>query len=183
LLEEYEEMSPEQRRRFLSNIHADTVRMDSLVGRILHLARIEAGVPEREELDLFAFLEGTAERYRRGGHEIVLELESARRIVRLSGDQLDSLLTNLIDNAIRHGAGKPVTISVRDRVLSVRDRGPKLPREHFARVFERFYTTERGRGGTGLGLAIVKAIAEAHGGEVWVEQHEDEGASFHVRLE
>lgn len=187
LIEDWAAMTGEQRERFLSNIHQDAVRMDSLVGRILHLARIEAGVPETESIDLFAFLEGVRERYRRMGHELALSLNGSRRAVQMSAEQLDSLVTNLVDNAVRHGAGKPVDITVlaSDRhgvVLSVRDRGPKLPAEHFARVFERFYTTERARGGTGLGLAIVKAIAEAQGGSVSVAQNEDQGATFRVEL-
>jgi signal transduction histidine kinase len=182
LLEEDGEMSAEQRRRFLSNINSDAVRMDQLVQRILHLARIESQDAVREEIDLYAFLEGTAERYRRMGHDIELVLHGDRRTVRSNVELLDSLVTNLLDNAVRHGAGLRVTIAAKDGVLSVRDRGPKMPASHFARVFERFYTTERGRGGTGLGLAIVKAIAEAHEGRVWVEQDVEAGATFYVDL-
>lgn len=181
LLEEDGEMSAEQRQRFLSNIHSDAVRMDQLVQRILHLARIESQDAVREDIDLFAFVEGAAERYRRMGHDVEVVLSGERR-VKSNAELLDSLVTNLLDNAVRHGAGARVTIAVRDGELSVRDRGPKLPEAHFVRVFERFYTTERGRGGTGLGLAIVKAIAEAHEGRVWVTQNEDVGATFHVRL-
>jgi two-component system, OmpR family, sensor histidine kinase ChvG len=186
LLLDGEDMSEEQRRRFLSNIQADAVRMDLLVGRILQLARIESAQPERERIELREFLEGVVERYRRMGHEVVLMFSAGDAVVEMSAEQLDALITNLVDNAVRHGAGKPVDIIVRDeaqgRVLTVRDRGPTLPPEHFERVFERFYTTERARGGTGLGLAIVRAIAQAHGGRVWVTREADAGASFHVAL-
>jgi signal transduction histidine kinase len=187
LLEEWGEMSAEQRAKFLSNIHDDAVRMDGLVQRILQLARIESSRPETEPLDLAAFLEGTVERYRRRGAALALSFEADDRIVAMAPEQLDALVTNLVDNAVRHGAGRAVELAVRDeregRVLSVRDHGPPLPEAHFARIFERFYSTERGRGGTGLGLAIVRAIAEAHGGRVSVERHVEGGATFRVVLD
>jgi signal transduction histidine kinase len=186
LLEEDASMSEEQRRRFLENIHSDAVRMDTLVQRILHLARIESTAPEKEEIDLRGFLEGTVERYKRIGHELRLEYLARSTHAFMSSDQLDSLVSNLVDNAARHGANAAIELRVEDhrdrRRFIVRDHGPPLPPHHFEHVFERFYTTERDRGGTGLGLAIVKAIAEAHGGSVWVERHEEGGASFIVDL-
>lgn len=185
LLEDWEEMSAEQRGRFLANIRDDAVRMNGLVGRILELARIEAAPPNREPTDLGAFVEGIAERYRRAGHDVVLEQQGRPRPVAMAPEALESLLSNLLDNAVRHGAGKPVELSVRDlpvgRIIEVRDHGPPLPPGHLDRAFERFYSTERHKGGTGLGLAIVKALAEAHGGRVEAEAL-DEGARFTVLL-
>jgi signal transduction histidine kinase len=186
LLLEEGTMSEDQKKRFLQNIQSDAVRMDSLVQRILHLARIESTVPEKEEIDLRAFLEGTVERYRRMGHALSLSYRAKSPRISMNAEQLDSLVSNLVDNAVRHGANETVEIAVEDgapgRRLIVRDHGPPLPAEHFEHVFERFYTTERDRGGTGLGLAIVKAIAEAHGGSVAVERHGEGGASFIVVL-
>lgn len=184
LLEEHESMTEDQRRRFLSNIHEDAVRMDRLVGRILQLARIELTRPARERVDLRAFLAGVAERYQRHGQDVRVTYEASTPELDVSPEQLDSLVTALADNAARHGAGAPIELSVRDRPqgreLAVRDRGPALPPGHFERVFERFYTTERARGGTGLGLAIVKAIADAHGATVRAEGHPEGGATFSV---
>jgi signal transduction histidine kinase len=158
--------------------------MDALVGRILDLARIESTKPLREAIDLAAFLEATAERYRRRGHEVAIAFDGARPIS-AAPDQLESLVSNLIDNAIRHGKGRPVEVSARDdgitKVITVRDHGPTLEPSALDRAFERFYTTTRNEGGTGLGLAIVKAVAEAHGGSVSANV-EDEGASFTVRI-
>ncbi len=167
------EMPAAARARFLANIQADAVRMDGLVQRILQLARIEARRPDWAELELVAFLEGVVERYRRRGHVLHLDAAQAPTRVRFDPEQLESLTTNLLDNAVRHGAGEPVDVVATATEdgwrLEVRDRGPALAPEHFDRIFERFYTTERSRGGTGLGLAIVRAIAEAHGGRVEVE--------------
>jgi signal transduction histidine kinase len=185
LLDAQDTMAKEQERRFLENIHEDALRMDRLVGRLLHLARIEAGRPTRETIDLRAFLGAIAERYGRRGHPVEVRYLKQGDRASLAPDQIESLLTNLLDNAIHHGPGAPIRITLSEEaqglLLSVRDHGPAKPKEHFDRLFERFYTTERDRGGTGLGLSIVRAVAEAHGGRAWVVRHDD-GAEFLVEL-
>ncbi len=186
LLEDGESMTQAQRQRFLSNIHSDAVRMDALVGRILQLARIESTRPAREPIELEPFLKATQERYRRREAELVLDYRSARSTIEMAPEQLESLVSNLVDNAVRHGEGRPVRIEVQDGDgalwLRVINEGAQLPEGHLERVFERFYSTERGRGGTGLGLAMVKAIAEAHGGRVEAKPRPEGGAVFSVLL-
>ncbi len=97
------------------------------------------------------------------------------------------MLVNLIHNAVTfspHGAQVSVTArAAEDEVVaSVADRGPGIPRADLDRVFERFYKVDkarvRGKGGTGLGLAIARHIVEAHGGRIWVESVEGQGATF-----
>jgi two-component system sensor histidine kinase BaeS len=104
--------------------------------------------------------------------------------------RLRQVVGNLLANAIRHApadsavtvriaAGEPVT-------LSVRDRGPGVPPEHLAHVFERFYRADPSRtrdtGGSGLGLAIVEQLVHAHGGTVTAADAPDGGAVFEVTL-
>jgi two-component system, OmpR family, phosphate regulon sensor histidine kinase PhoR len=71
-------------------------------------------------------------------------------------------------------------------VISVRDQGPGVSREHLPRLFERFYRVDKARsrdlGGTGLGLAIVKHIAQAHGGRVTVDSRVGQGSTFRIHL-
>jgi Signal transduction histidine kinase len=71
-------------------------------------------------------------------------------------------------------------------VISVRDQGPGVSREHLPRLFERFYRVDKARsrdlGGTGLGLAIVKHIAQAHGGRVSVDSRVGQGSTFRIHL-
>ena len=91
-------------------------------------------------------------------------------------------MRNLLDNAVRHGAGQPVDLVAwatdDDKLaIEVRDRGPGIPDQVRERLFERFFTTERDRGGTGLGLAIVHAIAVTRGGDVEVDTGPD-GTTF-----
>jgi signal transduction histidine kinase len=182
LRDEWPDMTEEQRLRFLSNIHADAERMDRLVRRLLELARIQSVPEAAERVQLGPFLESMARRYE---GQIVVDTAGAPEAITIPPDHLESALRNLLDNAVRHGAGKPVDLEVRERdgrtVVTVRDRGPGISEGNRARIFERFFTTERDRGGTGLGLAMVRAVAETRGGSVTFETG-PEGTSFVLTL-
>jgi two-component system phosphate regulon sensor histidine kinase PhoR len=107
-------------------------------------------------------------------------------------DELAQLFQNLIENAIKYGrAGSTVRVegSVRDDVVavSVIDQGEGIPREHIARLTERFYRVDTARsrelGGTGLGLAIVKHIANRHRGDLAIQSEPGVGSTFTVTLQ
>lgn len=156
-------MSEEQRARFIRNIDLDAERMERLVTRLLHLARIEnAGDPSGSTHVRDVLLGLTA-----GRAESVIE-ESVPTTWPVSEDVFVSAVGNLVDNAARHGTRVHVTCAVRSGKLAieVRDNGPGISAANQSRVFERFFTTERERGGTGLGLNIVRAIARRRGGDV-----------------
>ena len=102
-------------------------------------------------------------------------------------DRIEQVLTNLIDNAIRHtldGGSVMITKQMDERglVLIVEDTGSGIPEEDLPFVFERFYKADkartRGRSGTGLGLAIAKNIVEAHGGFITVQSKLGQGTIF-----
>ena len=125
-----------------------------------------------EALEAGALLEGVRERFadraRERGRAIRVEAANG---LRLEADELRlrQALSNLVDNALRYGAGEVVLSSRASdggSQLEVADSGPGFPPELGERAFERFSRGDvaRSRGGTGLGLAIVRAIAEAHGG-------------------
>ena len=101
------------------------------------------------------------------------------------------MLVNLLHNAVKFSpSGATVTVraatSGDEVVIAVEDHGVGIPAGDVGRIFERFYKVDkarvRGKGGTGLGLAIVRHIAESHGGRVWVDSVEGEGATFSVAL-
>jgi two-component system OmpR family sensor kinase len=76
-----------------------------------------------------------------------------------------------------------VIVSVGDCAVTVADTGPGIPADELPHIFERFYRGDRSRArkgadGSGLGLSIAKAIVEAHGGQIWVESEQGQGASF-----
>jgi|GEM_PF-314437 len=170
LLRDDEQMPREQRRRFLANIELDAARLERLTTRMLHLARIQSAPDAAETVELQPFLLRLLERYRDA-----VSLDCAAGSLTINPDHLESAVRNLVENAIRHGPGKPVEVTVRaerapGRVrIEVRDRGPGISDKNREKLFTRFFTTERDRGGTGLGLAIVRAVAETRGGSVHCE--------------
>jgi two-component system, OmpR family, sensor kinase len=123
-------------------------------------------------------------------HAILLGDEDA---ITIDGDrdQLQQLLLNLVDNAIKYTpAGGAIVLSLRaegdDALLEVRDSGPGIPAADLPHIFDRFYRVDKARsrriGGAGLGLSIVRGIAVSHGGGVEVESAPGAGTTFRVRL-
>lgn len=111
--------------------------------------------------------------------------------VSCSPTRLQQLFGNLIENAVKYNVPKgSVTISAakqkKTAVIRVKDTGIGIAKEHFDRLFERFYRVDASRsrevGGTGLGLSIVKHLAVLYGGEVSVESEVGEGSTFTVRM-
>ena len=109
----------------------------------------------------------------------------------INRDLLVQAVVNLLDNAIKYSdPGSQVRVrggqKGADVVISVKDFGPGIPKEHLARLFERFYRIDKARsrevGGTGLGLAIVKHIATAHHGYATVKSTVGKGSTFSIRL-
>lgn len=167
LLRDDPDMPAEQRERFLVNGAAELDRLERLVSGLLALARAEEGVG-RERVDLDEVAAQVASRFAgtvfRSGAAAV------------SGDprQLDAAIGNLVENAWVHG-GDVVAVAVEgwsseaETGVRVVDDGPGISEGNRARVFARFFTTDREGGGTGLGLSMVEAIARAHGGRVDLE--------------
>jgi len=167
LRDHWETMDAAERLRFLDNIRSDVDRMERLVTRLLQLARIQSAPAEAEEIRLRPFFEELAAH---SSGQVRLDLTGAPETIVIHPDHLHSAVRNLVDNAIRYGTGQPVEISVRDEagraVISVRDHGPGISEGNQAKIFGRFFTTDRDRGGTGLGLSIVQAVATTRGGSV-----------------
>ena len=102
--------------------------------------------------------------------------------------RLEQVILNLLSNALKYGAGRPVEVSVQPEdeqaVLTVRDQGLGIPPEDQARIFERFERAASGRHypGVGLGLWIVREMVQALGGTVTLDSRAGEGSTFTVRL-
>jgi signal transduction histidine kinase len=155
-------------------------RLVQLAEDLLVVARSEEGglVLERESLGVTRLLSAVAGRFRaplaETGRRLAVE-ETASELV-IDGDRrrLEQALTNLVDNALRHGAGEIRLWAERApgaMRMHVCDGGTGFPPEFVARAFERFTRADaaRTRGGAGLGLAIVETIARAHGGRAGLE--------------
>ncbi len=162
-------------KRFLATVHGEAKRMLSLVEDLMSLSRIEAEKHDwpSDEVDLAQLAARVVGEVATLHGKDRLELDAGSGPAPVAGDagQLEQLLSNLIDNALKYGNDDaPVRIAVaagaREVTLSVDDRGPGIAAEHIPHLTRRFYRTDPGRsrasGGTGLGLAIVKHIVERH---------------------
>ncbi len=186
--------SPEERRELATVIHDETLRMGRLVNELLDLARMEAGHIhlEKKEVNIYALVERVCRKFQTMAREQEVRLIMADGLKELPSawwdeDKVEQILTNLIDNAIRH---TPVngTVTVRgaehDGMIhfSVQDTGSGIPEEDLPFIFDRFYKADkarkRGESGTGLGLFIVRHLVEAHGGTVAVDSKLGEGTTF-----
>jgi two-component system phosphate regulon sensor histidine kinase PhoR len=185
------------RAEFLEVIHRQARRMGRLVADLLRLAELEARPAaqvreERVELARVAahVLETVRDRAAEAGVTITADVPPGLA-ARSDPDDLEQVLENLVDNAVRYGA-RPgqVRITARDvegRVrLTVEDDGAGIPADDLGRVFERFYRVDPARsrklGGTGLGLAIVQRLVTALRGTVRAESDPGCGARFVVEL-
>ena len=185
---------PEAAHRFAERIGREAERLDVLVRDLLDLSRVERGTLDIEPVDLVGLAKEVA-----GGYT---DLAEERRVrfstelqpqLSLRGDraQLGLLLSNLVDNALRHTSAKGA-VCVRlhatesRAIIEVVDTGEGIPAGELSRVFERFYRVDKARarqtGGTGLGLAIVRHVAEGHGGTVRVDSELGRGSTFTVSL-
>jgi two-component system sensor histidine kinase BaeS len=124
---------------------------------------------------------------------VKIQLDAASDIPMLNIDpgRMTQVLTNILDNALRHtpegGWINLVAQKVQDGVeLSIQDSGPGIESEAANRIFERFYRTDTARhrddGGSGLGLAIAKSIVQAHGGQIWAVSVPGNGLTVTIRL-
>jgi signal transduction histidine kinase len=203
---------PEDYRQVLEQIRSENERLMVMVNDLLLLARADTGqmTLELQEVDLSDIALASVER--------LLPLARANQINLVTGDlpevvvygdprYLGQMLTNLIENAIKHssGIGKRVRVELaieqaRFGVVRVQDDGPGIPEEHLPYLFERFYRVDKARSrrpdeqarsdeqealgssGTGLGLSIVQWIVQAHSGEVRVQSTLGVGSRFEVRL-
>ncbi len=182
LRDDWEGMSAEQRERFLGNIDKDAERMQRLVTRLLHLARIESSDVAPEAVPVRTYFQHLAARY----EQVWLSLQPLTpETLRINPDHLESAVRNLLDNAVRHGGEAPIELRVapwREGIeVQVRDQGPGISARNQERIFDRFFTTERDGGGTGLGLAIVQAVARTRGGSITFASG-PEGTTFTLRL-
>ena len=152
---------------------ADVGRLNALTEDLLELAHATAPVNGGEDVDLAVIADRVVERWSetatRRNKQLDLDVRGAA-IVHADAEDLEHLLDNLIDNAVRYSAeGARIDVEIDGATLSVSDDGPTIPADEQARIFERFYRGQHGRAsapGTGLGLAVVAALAERWGGRV-----------------
>jgi signal transduction histidine kinase len=192
LLAKWERFDDEQKKVMLETVNADADRVTRLLTELLDVSRIDAGRLEmrKQVVDLEASARKAVSGQVAAGEpaeRFVLDVTGPLPEIWADPDKVDQVLANLVENALRHGAG---TVTVRIRpddggppgaVVFVEDEGEGVAPDTAARVFTRFWRGNRARG-TGLGLYIVKGLVEAHGGTVEVGRAPGGGAQFRFVL-
>ena len=194
LLQEDVQWDEETRRSFALTIEREADRLNRLVANLLDMSRIEGGAlkPEKEWYPIDELIHDVLGRMQQmlQNRIVITHLPDELPPVKLDYLEIDQVLTNLIENAVRYTpAGSPIEISARidgdQMVVSVADRGPGIPPADLERVFDKFYRvldTVNKTTGSGLGLAVSKGLVEAHGGRIWAENREGGGAIFSFTL-
>jgi two-component system phosphate regulon sensor histidine kinase PhoR len=191
------ELDDHERARVLTLMRQQTDRMQTLVGDLLILARLEGSprpLPDRwiGLRGLLQRVEDEARAASAGRHQIAFHLPVSDVQLAGSESELLSAVSNLVHNAIRYTADNGrVDVRWLQRAdgcgeIEVRDTGIGITREHLPRLTERFYRVDgsrsRGTGGTGLGLSIVKHVVHRHGGELMIESEPGKGSRFRFSL-
>jgi signal transduction histidine kinase len=183
----------QEQKQFLQTILTETMRLNRLVSSLLELSNLERGQPagKKEMIRLEKMVAGVVEKLSQlaaeKGITLAADIPAGLPVVQADGDQLERVLWNLVDNAVRFTEpGGEVKVKVRLLVnklrVEVKDTGWGIPPEDLPYIWERFYKVDKsragGKSGTGLGLAIVKSIIEDHGGTVDVISQPGEGSTF-----
>lgn len=197
LLQEDIHWNDEERRSFILMIEREANRLNRLVGNLLDMSRIEGNAlkPEKEWYPIDELIHDVLGRMQPLLQErnVQTYLPEDLPPVELDYLEIDQVLTNLIENAVRYTpVGSPIEISAQvdggQMKISVADHGPGVSPSKMEHIFDKFYRVlDIQRDGThptgsGLGLAVSRGLVEAHGGRIWVENRGDGGAIFRFTL-
>jgi signal transduction histidine kinase len=186
LLARWDRFDDATRRQMLATIDEDADRVTRLLTGLLDVSRIDAGrLPLRRSIVALADVVEPAVRHFSQEHpDRALSVEIAADLpdVVVDADRIAQVLTNLLDNAVKHGSGE-VSISVAAADGEVRcevaDEGGAIPRKELHRLFAKYHRLQDARtSGLGLGLYICRGIITAHGGRIWADSDPDEGTRF-----
>lgn len=195
LLRRWDRFTDDQKRLMLQTIEVDADRVTRLITELLDISRIDSGRLQvrKQPVDVTAAIKRHIERFVASGYDRArFALSNGHDAVLpevwADPDRLDQILANLMENAVRHGAGT-VSLSVApigregDEAVAViiSDEGEGISPEQYPMIFTRFWHG-RTRGGTGLGLYVVRGLVEAHGGTISVGRAAAGGAEFRFTL-
>jgi signal transduction histidine kinase len=191
LLAKWDRFTDEQKKLMLNTVNTDADRVTRLLTELLDVSRIDAGRIQirKQIIDLRATLHrvlaGKVAAGAAGADRFVVIDEGELPEMWIDPDKIEQVLHNLVDNALRHGAGT-VTVVLRGTAtgaeVSVADEGDGVPESNASRVFTKFWRGASRGNGTGLGLYIAKALIDAHGGTITVGRAPGGGAEFRFSL-
>jgi signal transduction histidine kinase len=190
LLSKWDKLNDDQKKMMLETVNADADRLTRLIAELLDVARIDTGRLSLypRPLDFQAAVERVVASVRAGtGREIAFDVDGALPTVSADPDKLAQVVTNLVDNAIRHGEGQVrLTASAIGSeatydgvLLHVDDEGEGISPDIRSRVFTKFWK-HGARGGSGLGMYIIHGLVNAHGGSVEIDESPAGGARVSI---
>jgi two-component system, OmpR family, sensor histidine kinase KdpD len=184
------DLSAEDRAGLLDAILSETARLQRVVGDLLDLSRLQAGVatPDPDVWTVDELLSQAIDGLGPDADRVDVTVPDSILPVRVDAIQIERVLANLLDNALKYSppearvhvdvGREPTTV-----VIRVADSGPGIRPAELEEIFEPFRTgAGRDRRGSGLGLAIARGFADANGGRVWAEPHSLAGATFALAL-
>jgi signal transduction histidine kinase len=192
LLTSLENKVSEKEFKKLQWIWSESQRLEGFVTNFLDLARLTSGkvVLDFQLLDTRLVVDEAVEPLRPQIQDKKLHVEvTMSGLPRIEADTwaLKRLFMNLLTNAVLHGrAGGAIEVGGEEEDDMIRfwvkDDGPGIREQDLPHIFEQFHTSAAGRKGSGLGLPIAQQVVQAHGGRIWVESREGEGATFYFTL-
>jgi PAS domain S-box-containing protein len=186
---EVEAFSPERIKRFMSEADNQVSRLTRLVDDMLDISRIRTGrlSISTEKVEISVVVKEVVDRMK--PHFTSLEIGSLEEVdVQCDRLRIEQVLTNILNNALRYGKGRPVKVDLKqidDFIsISVTDHGMGIPDHFKEKIFSRFQRAVPASevSGLGLGLYISKQIVEAHQGRISVDSELDKGSCFTVQI-
>ena len=185
LLARWDKFTDDQKRLIMQSVHADTDRLTRLIAELLEVARIDTGrlTLRPRPLQPDEVVRQVLSSVRAGtGRPIEFEPEPDLPEIFADGDRFAQVVTNLVENAVRHGEGRvlvtaaPVLRNGQDCLrLVVQDEGEGISHEIRSRVFTKFWK-HGSTGGSGLGMYIAHGLVTAHGGSIAIRDAAGGGA-------
>jgi signal transduction histidine kinase len=186
LLAKWDKLNDDQKKFMLGTVNSDADRLTRLIAELLDVARIDTGRLSLypRPLDFANAVEAVLNSVRAGtGREIALEVLGELPLVHADPDKLVQVVTNLVENAVRHGEGRvhltasacPADFAFPGVLMHVDDEGDGISPDIRTRVFTKFWKHGT-RGGSGLGMYIVNGLLAAHGGSVSIDDAPGGGA-------
>jgi len=188
-----ENLDKDQRNLLQNNVRDNTQRLNLLIGNVLLATQMEAGkdILNKSEVNLSELTSKIVSRIGQTYAGVKMNVDIDTDITGLTDiHNYESIVTNLIENGLKYGGGKPLAIRLfkeSDKVvIRVSDLGSGIPDRIKNRIFEKFYRAEneetRSKKGTGLGLYIVKQLVELNKGTIHIEDNQPTGSTFIVKL-
>lgn len=188
---------PDRLKQYGNHIYNESIRLRRMIEKLLDVAKTDSGqtlikaVPVNLNETVKDFVQENRTYIEGKGFDVTLTLSEQQSLVMLDPDNIETILSNLTENAIKYSTdSRSITYSVeadqKDMIVNVKDTGVGIPRKHQKNIFKKFYRIEYSLNaktkGHGLGLSIVQSLTELNGGNIEVQSEVGKGTTFTLRF-